>query len=339
MTKLIAATSLLAVTLAQTFPAAQYRYLETPAGKKPRVVITADPELDDNNSMIRYVLMSDGYQTEGLIYASSQFHWTGDGTGKTLNVPNREYNRNGLNLCPCTSWRWNPKERFIDDIVDAYEKAYPNLRIHSKGYPSPSGLRSRIKWGNVQFDGEMEKDTDGSNLIKSLLLDNTNEPIYLHAWGGLSTIARALKSIEEQYKNTPQWSAIRAKVISKAVIHPSGDQDNTGGDYIRPNCRRKPAVKLNGRGRPYHRDGLSTVDDRGFLSYLGASSPRRAASIVATSIFFIGIIASKARFASSPPAAIASASTRGVICQDRPQRSLHQPHWLSLPPLPTIAFQ
>ncbi len=30
---------------------------------------------------------------------------------------------------------------------------------------------------------------------------------------------------------------------------------------------------------------------------------------------------------------------RGVICQEMPQRSLHQPHWLSLPSLPTIAFQ
>jgi len=43
----------------------------------------------------------------------------------------------------------------------------------------------------------------------------------------------------------------------------------------------------------------------------------------------IGIIASKARFASPPPAASASVSARGVICQERPQRSLHQPHWLS----------
>jgi hypothetical protein len=61
--------------------------------------------------------------------------------------------------------------------------------------------------------------------------------------------------------------------------------------------------------------------------------------MVATSIFFIGIIASKARFASPPPAASASVSARGVICHERPQRSLHHPHWLSWPPLPTIAFQ
>ena len=67
--------------------------------------------------------MSDGYQTEGLNYASSQFHWMGDGTGKRLNVPGREYNRNGLSVCPCTSWRWDPRERFFDDIVDAHAKA------------------------------------------------------------------------------------------------------------------------------------------------------------------------------------------------------------------------
>src|SRR5439155_21418335 len=67
--------------------------------------------------------------------------------------------------------------------------------------------------------------------------------------------------------------------------------------------------------------------------------PRRAALIAATSIFFIPIIASNARFASSPPAANASVSTRGVICQETPHLSLHQPHALSCPPLRTMAFQ
>ena len=66
---------------------------------------------------------------------------------------------------------------------------------------------------------------------------------------------------------------------------------------------------------------------------------RRAALIAAMSIFFMPIIASNARFASSPPAASASVSTRGVICQETPHLSLHQPHWLSWPPLPTMAFQ
>lgn len=211
------------------------RYLETPAGAKPRVVITADPELDDSNSMIRFLLYSSDYRVEGLIYASSQFHWAGDGKGTRFSVPGREYERFGLKSCPCTAWRWAPHERFIDDAVENYAGAYPNLRVHNRDYPAPEVLRSKIRWGNVQFDGEMAHDTPGSDLIKSLLLDDEEAPVYLHAWGGQSTIARALKSIEEQYQASPQWAQIRAKVIRKAVIHPSGDQDDTYANYIRPN--------------------------------------------------------------------------------------------------------
>src|SRR5947209_8425376 len=68
--------------------------------------------------------------------------------------------------------------------------------------------------------------------------------------------------------------------------------------------------------------------------------PRHAASIAAMSIFFICIIASNARLAaagSGPKTAFVRAI--GVICQDNPHLSLHQPHALSWPPLPTIAFQ
>ena len=200
---------------------------------KPRVVITADPELDDNNTLIRAILYSSDFKIEGLIYVSSQFHWRGDGSGTTQYIPGREYTRMGL--CPCASWRFRPDEHFIDDIVDAYAKAYPNLKIHDPDYPAPAELRSKIKWGNVDFDGDFSKDTDGSNLIKSLLLDNELGPLYVTAQGGESTIARALKSIYEQYGNTSQWSAVSEKVSRKLVIIPSGDQDGTGAGYIRPN--------------------------------------------------------------------------------------------------------
>jgi len=200
---------------------------------KPRVVITADPELDDNNTLIRAILYSSDFKIEGLIYVSSQFHWTGDGKGTTQYIRGREYTR--LGLCPCTSWRFKPDEHFIDTIVDAYAKAYPNLKVHDPDYPAAAELKSRIKWGNVQFDGDFTKDTEGSNLIKSLLLDDQPGPLYVTAQGGESTIARALKSIYEQYDNTPQWNVIREKVSRKLVIVPSGDQDGTGAGYIRPN--------------------------------------------------------------------------------------------------------
>ena len=200
---------------------------------KPRVVITADPELDDNNTIIRAILYSSDVKLEGLVYAGSQFHWRGDGKGTTQYIAGREYTR--LGLCPCTSWRFAPDERFIDNIVDAYTRVYPNLKVHDAGYPSPANLKSIIKWGNVDFDGDFSKDTDGSNLIKSLLLDNQPGPLYVTAQGGESTIARALKSIHDQYAGTPSWQAIRDKVSRKLVILPSGDQDDTGASYIRPN--------------------------------------------------------------------------------------------------------
>jgi hypothetical protein len=39
------------------------------------------------------------------------------------------------------SWRWAPGERFIDDVVETYEKVYPNLRVHDPSYPTPAELR------------------------------------------------------------------------------------------------------------------------------------------------------------------------------------------------------
>ena len=109
---------------------------------KPRVVITADPELDDNNTDIRAILYSSDVRFEGLIYVSSQFHWRGDGKGTTQYIAGREYTR--LGLCPCTSWRFSPNERFIDNIVDAYAKAYRNLRstIRTTLHPKNSNRRS-----------------------------------------------------------------------------------------------------------------------------------------------------------------------------------------------------
>jgi hypothetical protein len=202
---------------------------------RPRIVVTADPELDDLNSLIRFLLYSSDFRVEGLVYASSQFHWKGDGKGTKWFVDGREYTRFGLKICPCESWRWNKNERFIHEAVEAYKKVYSNLKIHNSKYPSPSYLKSKIRYGNIEFDGDISKDSEGSNLIKSLMLDNQPGPLFITAWGGQSTIARALKAIEIQYKDTPEWVGIKAKISKKVVLLPSGDQDDTYAKYIKPN--------------------------------------------------------------------------------------------------------
>ncbi len=231
---------------------------------KPRVVITADPELDDNNTDIRAILYSSDVRFEGLIYVSSQFHWRGDGKGTTQYIAGREYTR--LGLCPCTSWRFSPNERFIDNIVDAYAKAYRNLRVHDPDYPTPEELKSKIKWGNIDFDGDFSKDTDGSNLIKSLLLDAEPGPLYVTAQGGESTIARALKSIYDQYAQTPQWEAIREKVSRKLIIIPSGDQDGTDAAYIRPNWPEVREYKFSGIDFGYGAQNRASAEDKIYFS-------------------------------------------------------------------------
>ena len=241
---------------------------DAPASQRPRVVVTTDPELDDANSLIRYLLYSTDVRTEGLIYASSGFHWKGDGTGKTLSVPNREYSRWGLNLCPCASWRWAPDEHFIDRAVAAYEEVYPNLRVHDRNYPAPAELKSKIRWGNVEFDGDLSQDTPGSDLIKALLLDDGPGPVYLLAWGGQSTIARALKAIQERYSATPEWSAIHQKVSRKAILSPSGDQDDTYASYIKPNwpdIRALPAG-AGGVALGYGAQGTASAEDAVYYS-------------------------------------------------------------------------
>lgn len=202
---------------------------------RPRIVVTADPELDDNNSLIRFLLNSCDMDVEGLIYASSGYHWKGDGKGTKWYVPGREYARFGLDTCPCTSWRWDKNERFIHNAVEAYEKVYPNLKVHNPNYPTPELLKSKIRYGNIEFDGDFSKNTPGSDLIRTLMLDDKPGKLFITAWGGQSTIARALKSIEEDFGNTTQWEAIKNKISRKVVLLPSGDQDDTYAKYIKPN--------------------------------------------------------------------------------------------------------
>src|SRR3954447_10390731 len=199
---------------------------------KPRTVVTTDMEQDDYASLIRYLLYTDDLDTEGIVYSSGRFHWAGDGKGTQFFLPGREY------TTPQTSWRWTGTRTIQDQALKAYAQVYRNLRTHDPDYPAPAELLSKVRVGNIVFEGEMDQDTPGSDLIKRLLLDNDPRPLYLQAWGGTNTIARALKSIADQYQGSRHWAQIQAKVSHKAVILASGFQDLTYQQYIAPNWPR-----------------------------------------------------------------------------------------------------
>jgi hypothetical protein len=132
-----------------------------------------------------------------------------------------------------TDLRW-PGVNWMQDLLAAYEQVHPNLQLHDEGFPSADHLRSLIRVGNIDFEGEMEKDTEGSDFIKDKLLDEDPTPLYLQAWGGANTIARALKSIEEEYRDTDQWEDMYRRVCDKAVLYAIAEQDATIREYILP---------------------------------------------------------------------------------------------------------
>ncbi len=198
---------------------------------KPRTIITTDGELDDVDSFIRMLLYANEFSVEGLIISSSMWHYKGDGKGtkftSEMEMTQKIYGER-------TELRW-AGEQWIYNLVDAYGKVYPNLKKHAPDYPTAEYLRSLIRIGNIEFEGEMEKNTEGSDFIKAKLLDDDTSPLYLQVWGGTNTIARDLKSIEDDYKNTDKWEAIYKKVCQKAIIYAILDQDATYRKYISKN--------------------------------------------------------------------------------------------------------
>ncbi|MBX2900756.1 MAG: DUF1593 domain-containing protein [Cyclobacteriaceae bacterium] len=204
---------------------------------KPRTIVTTDGELDDVDSFIRLLLHANEFSIEGLIISSSQWHYKGDGKGtkfiSEMEMTKQMYGER-------TELRW-PGEQWIYNLIDAYGKVQPNLSLHASGFPTADYLRSVTRIGNIDFEGEMEKDTEGSDFIKAKLLDSNPEPLYLQVWGGTNTIARSLKSIEDHYKNTPQWKTIYKRICDKAIIYAILDQDATYRKYISVNW---PDIKI-----------------------------------------------------------------------------------------------
>ena len=201
-----------------------------PESSKPRTIITTDGEVDDVDSFIRMLLYSNEFDVAGLVYSSSQWHYKGDGKGTTFTseLPNtaKLYGER-------TELRW-PGTTWMQEYIQKYALVYPNLIKHAEGYPTPEKLLNLVRVGNIDFEGEMDRDTEGSSFIKEILLDNDPGPVYLQIWGGTNTVARALKSIEEEYKNTAEWPAVARKVSDKAIIYAVLDQDATYRNYVAP---------------------------------------------------------------------------------------------------------
>ena len=196
--------------------------------QKPRTIVTTDGEVDDQDSFIRFLLYANEFNIAGLIYSSSQWHYKGDGK-QTMFTSEMKYTADRYGKRADLRW---PGTEWMQGFVNKYAIVYANLLKHDKNYPAPQYLNSIIKVGNIDFEGEMDHDTEGSDLIKRILLDEKPGSVYIQVWGGTNTVARALKAIEEEYKSKPQWNKIYKKVSEKAVLYTVLDQDATYKNYV-----------------------------------------------------------------------------------------------------------
>ena len=141
--------------------------------ERQRIIVTSDAEIDDECSLAHMLLYLNDFDCEAVVSSSSQYHahdhnWAGD------------------------SW--------YVPYMEAYAEVYPQLIKHDKRYPTPEKVSRMFFMGNVETVNDMAKETEGSNRIAEILLDKTDpRPIWLQAWGGTNTIARALKTIEEKH--------------------------------------------------------------------------------------------------------------------------------------------
>jgi hypothetical protein len=198
-------TAICLVALLMLFVAAscseQVKTRDTETADKPRVIVTSDGEIDDECSIVRCLLYANEWDIEAIVTSSSQYHWQGH--------------------------RWAGDD-WIEPYLEAYQQVYPNLVKHDPEYPAPEYLREVTALGNVKAEGEMDEVTAGSQLIVKALLKADDRPVWLQAWGGPNTIARALKTIEEEHPEKMD------EVAGKLRFFFIWEQDSTYQAYIRP---------------------------------------------------------------------------------------------------------
>lgn len=169
-----------------------------PYTPRQRIVVLTDiaNEPDDQMSMVRFLVYSNGFDVEGLIATTS-------------------------------TWMRNKvRPDVIHSLIDAYERVQPNLQQHAAGYPAPAALRAVVTSGQTGFGMEAvgpDKLSPGAELILRAADRNDPRPLWVLVWGGANTLAQALL-----HARTAQPAAGLDAVVSKLRVYAISDQDDAG---------------------------------------------------------------------------------------------------------------
>lgn len=182
---------------------------------KPRVIATTDGEIDDKQSMIRFLLYSCDYDVAGIIEVNSKYQKSGHSDSK-----------------------------WIQEELIKYNAVLPNLLKHNPNYPSASYLASVMRVGNENIDDlyvtpdkMTTTNTEGEKLMIQVLLDDDPRPVHIGCWGGANTIASALWRLKYsgQYSKA-QFDYAVSKVRIYCILYQDGGcqwiEDNIKEAYI-----------------------------------------------------------------------------------------------------------
>ncbi|MCA9191416.1 MAG: DUF1593 domain-containing protein [Planctomycetales bacterium] len=168
---------------------------------RPRLLVLTDigGDPDDQQSMIRLLMYSNEFLICGLIASAS-------GTPGELKEK-------------------STRPDLIRQLIDAYEKCFPQLSQHRRAYPTSEYLRERVKTGNPERGLEavgQHHDTEGSKwIIECINSANEIDKLNIAIWGGQTDLAQALWRIRTDYGTVGLTSA-----VAKLRIFDIADQDN-----------------------------------------------------------------------------------------------------------------
>ncbi len=166
--------------------------------QRPRVLVLTDigNEPDDAQSLVRYLVYSNEFDTEGILATTST---------------------------------WLRDEVQTDRIfghIEAFGLVRDNLMRHKDGYPSAEDLANRIKSCQPVYGmgavGEGQ-DSEGSDFIISVIDRNDDRPVWVSIWGGSNCLAQALWKVRKT-RSTHDLDAF----VSKIRVYAIADQDDSG---------------------------------------------------------------------------------------------------------------
>lgn len=168
------------------------------AQEKPRVFVFTDisNEPDDEESLVRYLVYSNEFDTEGLVATTS------------------------------TWLKKNTREELIRRDIEAYAKVRPNLLKQAPGFPPPESLLAVTATGQTGYGMAFvgpEKSTAGSRQLIAAVDKSDPRPLWVTIWGGANTLAQAL--LDVRASRTPEELA---RFVAKMRVYSISDQDDAG---------------------------------------------------------------------------------------------------------------